>query len=326
MLGWGNRHNQLAAGNPEDLEPPVVDARVDTRRIALALGGGAARGWAHIGVLRALAAAGVVPDVVTGCSIGALVGGCLAAGRLDGVEAFARSLSRRRILSLLDFRVSGGGLIGGERLRALLGRDLGDLRIEDLAIPFACVATEIPSGHEVWMTRGSLVEAVRASYALPGVFDPVASEGRTLVDGALVNPIPVTLARGLGADIVICVNLNGDPRLRGTVVPVHGTETPLQPDPPAGWMNRLRLRRGATAVPPIPQAARPASVMTMAFNIAQDRIARSRLAGDPPDLAIVPRVGSIGLFEFHRAAEAIALGRQAAERAMPEILEVVGDP
>lgn len=308
-------------------ETPIVRPtalRPRRRRIGLALGSGAARGWAHIGVLRALDGAGIRPDVVTGCSIGALVGAFQAAGRLDAIEAFARGLSRRRILALMDFRVAGGGLIGGERLRALLRSELGERTIESLDTPFACVATEIPSGHEVWMTRGPLVEAVRASYALPGVFDPVRSDDRVLVDGAIVNPIPVTLARGLGADVVLCVNLNADPRMRGTVVPAHGAvpatpEAPASDDPAAGWFGRLRARR-----PQPPAGARPVGVLMDAFNVAQDRIARSRLAGDPPDLSIAPRLAEIGLFEFHRAAEAIDLGRAAAERALPEIAETLG--
>jgi NTE family protein len=302
---------------------PGAVPRTGGPRIGLALGSGAARGWAHIGVIRALAEAGIVPNVVTGCSIGALVGGCLAAGRLDDIEAFGLGLTRRRILSLLDLRVHGGGLIGGERLRALLLRDLGDVRIEDLAIPFSCVATEIPSGHEVWLTRGSLVEAIRASYALPGIFDPVVSDGRTLVDGALVNPVPVTLARALGAEVILCVNLNADPRVRGSVVHAHGGPAASQPEHRSRWIPRFGRVADAGAPPAATiRMVRPLTVVLDAFNVAQDRIARSRLAGDPPDLTIAPRLGGIGLFEFHRAAEAIAIGRAAAERAVPDILEM----
>lgn len=296
-------------------------------RIGLALGSGAARGWAHIGVLHALSEAGIRPDVIAGCSVGALVGGCHAAGRLPEVEAFARSLTKRRILGLLDFQISGAGLIGGERLRALLDRDLGAVSVESLVSRFGAVATELSTGHEVWLTKGSLVEAIRASYALPGIFEPVTSDGRVLMDGALVNPIPVTLARALGADVVICVNLNGDPRMRGTVIPSHGVNAERRPPPPPpAWWNRFGRRREMAddvVRRPAFRVARPASVLASAFNITQDRIARSRLAGDPPDLLISPRLADVGLFEFHRAAECIELGRRAAEKALPDIVEIL---
>ena len=311
---------------------PAVPSRRRGLRIGLALGSGAARGWAHIGVLQALTEAGIAPDIIAGCSVGAVVGGCYAAGKLDRIEAFARALTKRRILGLLDFQLAGAGLIGGERLRALLDRDLGGHAVEDLPLRFAAVATEIATGHEVWLTKGSLVDAIRASYALPGILEPLRSDGRLLMDGALVNPIPVTLARALGADLVICVNLNGDPRTRGTVIPAHGCvrEPPATPaagrNPAAGWWERLQARRARpepVRVRPASRVARPATVLTDAFNIAQDRIARSRLAGDPPDLMISPRLAEIGLFEFHRAAETIALGRRATEKLLPEIREVL---
>ena len=297
-------------------------------QVGLALGSGAARGWAHIGVLNALTAAGIVPDVIAGCSVGALVGGCYAAHKLQQIEAFACTLTKRRILSLMDFQFAGAGLIGGKRLRALLERDLGSLSIDALALRFAAVATEITTGHEVWLTQGSLVDAIRASYALPGVFEPVQSGGRVLMDGALVNPIPVTLARALGADVVICVNLNGDPRSRGTVIPSHGCEKPIlrQSSKSTHWWSRILAGYPTTKSSQsrvMMRAARPATILTDAFNIAQDRIARSRLAGDPPDMTIAPRLAEIGLFEFHRAAEAIELGRRATEKLIPDIQEVL---
>ncbi len=305
--------------------PVPARARV---RIGLALGGGAARGWSHIGVLRVLDRAGIRPDVIAGCSIGAVVGGCYAAGKLDEIEAFARALTKRRVMGLLDVHLGGSGLIGGDRLRRLLEIDLGDRRIEELPLHFATVATELNSGHEIWLTRGNLVEAMRASYALPGVFDPVLLGGRWLMDGALVNPVPVTLARASGADIVICVNLNSEVKLRGTVIQTPGaddempTAEPGEPPRPGLFSQfldgsaRRRVRRpeGAPGI---------AAVMIDAFNIAQDRISRSRLAGDPPDAMIGPKLAGIGLFEFHRAAEAIELGRHAAERALADIRDLL---
>ena len=182
----------------------VMDAPVEREhraklKVGLALGGGAARGWCHIGVMRVLASAGIVPDVIAGCSIGAVVGGCYAAGKLDELEAFALSLTKRRVMGLLDFHLTGSGLIAGSRLQRLLDNDLADLRIERLPVRYCTIATELVTGHEIWLTKGLLVQAMRASYALPGVFDPVFIGGRWLMDGALVNPIPITAARALGA-------------------------------------------------------------------------------------------------------------------------------
>ncbi len=164
-------------------------------KVGVALGAGAARGWAHIGALRELLAMGLSPDIVVGSSVGAVVGGCFAAGRLDTLESFARSLTKRRVFGLLDVSFNGGGLIGGDRLRWRLEQSIGALRIEDLPIRYAGVATEIGSGHEIWLKRGPLVEAMRASYALPGLFEPVRVAGRWLFDGAIVNPVPVSVAR-----------------------------------------------------------------------------------------------------------------------------------
>ena len=287
-------------------------------KIGLALGGGAARGWAHIGLLKVLDEEGLRPDVIAGCSIGAVVGGCYAAGKLPALEAFARSLTKRRIMGLLDFHLTGSGLIGGDRLRRLLDMDIGSERIETLPTRFAAVATELSSGHEIWLTRGPLVEAMRASYALPGIFDPVKIGGRYLMDGALVNPVPVTIARALGADIVICVNLNGDIRLRGTVIQSLPDAEPTRDDAPSarGFFGSSGRRAGSPGL---------AAVMIDAFNITQDRISRSRLAGDPPDVMIAPKLQPIGLFEFHRAAECIDRGMEAGRRALDDIREVLGE-
>ncbi|MGL4812985.1 MAG: patatin-like phospholipase family protein [Beijerinckiaceae bacterium] len=313
-------------------------------RIGLALGSGAARGWAHIGVLQVLAERGIAVDVIAGTSMGAVAGGCFAAGKLDAMEAFARSLTRSRVLQLLDFHLYGAGLISGRRIRRRLEDAIGETSINDLPIKFAAIATEIASGHEIWLTHGGLVEALRASYALPGVFDPVQIGERWLMDGALVNPIPVTAARALGANFVIAVNLNGDSLGRGTVIQRHG-QPPAVPEEPAAQdtgadivpvpversfrqqlvsaaMSLYPGRRSGKATPTV--GPRLAGVMVDAFNITQDRIARSRLAGDPPDLMIQPRTGKIGLFEFHRASEAIAAGREAAELAINELNRMVG--
>ena len=202
---------------PEGVVEPVVP-RFRAPRIGLALGGGSARGWSHIGVIEGLEEAGIYPEVVAGCSIGAVVGGAYAAGRIDALKDFALSLTRRRVVGMLDPRITGSGLIAGERLRRRLARELEGFRIEDLRLAFASVATELGTGHEVWLSRGPLVEAVRASYAIPGIFPPVALDGRLLMDGTLVNPVPVRLARELGADLVICVNLACETRAPARVI------------------------------------------------------------------------------------------------------------
>ena len=293
-------------------------------KIALALGGGAARGWAHIGVLRVLRDAGIEPDIVVGTSIGAVVGGCYLAGKLDELEAFSRELTRRRVFGYLDFNLAGSGLISGQRLSAKLEEHLTDQHIEKLDRRFAAVATEIGTGHEVWLSRGRLIDAMRASYALPGIFKPVRVHGRWLFDGALVNPIPVSVCRAYGASYVIAVNLNADMIGRGTVIPsfdAHSDQDVADlPEPEQATKGRSarqllqwQLFGRGDGAPGI------STVMLDAFNIVQDRIARSRLAGDPPDVTVSPRMPDIGLFDFHRAEDGIEAGRLATEREIDRI-------
>ena len=316
------------AGEDPVLHSPIEQKPGRKLKIGLALGGGCARGWSHIGVMRVLEREGIIPDVIAGCSIGAVVGGCYAASRLDELEAFALSLTKRRVMGLLDFHISGSGLIAGDRLRRLLDRDMGDMRVESLPLRFGTVATELGTGHEIWLTRGPLVDTMRASYALPGVFDPIKLGGRWLMDGALVNPIPVTVARALGADLVICINVNGDIRLRGTVIQWHGPDEQDEVveavlEEPRRWGFFGVRRETATRANRPADAPGIATVMMDAFNITQDRISRARLAGDPPDVMICPKLSPIGLFEFHRANECIELGREATERALPDIYELL---
>jgi NTE family protein len=298
--------------------------------LGLALGAGAARGWAHIGVIRVFEKAGFDVRVIAGTSIGAVAGGCYASGSLDKLEQFALSLTKSRVLGLLDFRM-GAGLIGGEKLRHLLYRDIGDVKIEELSSRFAAVATEIGSGHEIWLTRGPLVAALCASYAIPGVFEPVRLGGRWLFDGAVVNPIPVTLARAMGAEIVVAVNLNSELPGRGSVIHDHGAHpedvSPIVTETASGWLGSPRRMAERMRGLFEPQERKPsfATVIVESFNITQDRISRSRLAADPPDIHIRPKLGRIGIFEFHRAAEIIALGEEAAEAALPELRELMDD-
>ena len=305
--------------------------------IGLALGGGAARGFAHIGILRTLLAHGIMPNVVVGTSIGAVVGGSYAAGHLDKLEEWARSLQPRTVFSYLDIRLNGSGLIGGAKLAAEIEAALGPTLIEDLPVKFASVATEVRTGHEIWLTHGPIVDAMRASYALPGIFSPVLSGDRWLVDGALVNPVPVSAARALGAEIVIAANLSSDVFTHSTTIYSHGpapsvsvtvmpeAATEPEPEPRRRGIGKFFSAERTMKREFFGGGGRPgiSSVMIDAFNIMQDRITRARLAGDPPDLLISPRVGKIGWFDFHRADDLIAHGAKAAERAIESIQEAI---
>ncbi|ALN73217.1 patatin-like phospholipase family protein [Aureimonas sp. AU20] len=319
MLDLVFRRNSHSSGSGRDEvnhreEKPTPSVK---RGVALALGGGAARGWAHIGVIRALTEADIPITMIAGTSIGALVGGCYLAGRLDELEQFALSLTRRGMMRFFDIRWGGGGLIGGARLHRRLAAELSDMRIEDLSRPLVCVATEARSGHEVWLDSGSLVLAMRASYALPGVFPSVECNGRRLLDGALVNPVPVSVCRALEEPLVVAVNLHYD--LFGRAAVLRMTAETTAPDR-TNEANRNDPLLGTDPKPPRqPDRIGIGRSVVDAFNIIQDRISRSRLAGDPPDYTVHPRVREIGLSEFFRARECIAFGYEETMRGMAEI-------
>ena len=297
--------------------------------IGLALGSGIARGFAHIGVLKALTRYGIKPSVVAGTSIGAVVGGCYLAGKLDELEDWALALNRRRIFKYLDFRVRGAGLIGGNRLGNVLEEHFGDMLIEDQKFPFIAIATDIITGHEVWLRKGRFVDAMRASFALPGIFPPVHLGHRTLIDGALVNPVPVSACQALGSQLTIAVDLNGDmigkaskpgknyqtimgfdvlsdPEISEEAEQALGTST---------FTKRMFRREGNN-----PSLF---GVMVSSLNIIQDRLTRSRLAGDPPDVHIKPRIGHVGLLEFERAEDLIKEGEESVERKLPELMSAI---
>ena len=298
--------------------------------IGLALGSGVARGWAHIGVLRALEREGIQPDIVCGTSIGAVVGGGYIAGKLDEVEAWARAMTQRRLFRFLDFGIGSGGLLQGNKLAAELNYKLGEMEIQHLGRRFVAVTTELATGHEIWLRQGRMVEAMRASYALPGIFSPVKIEGRWLIDGALVNPVPVSTCRAFGARLVIAVNLNADIFGMGTVRKGDRLESDDELEAEnadarsllagARLSNRLVLRQMLGSSKGAPGLT---TVMFGAFNIVQDRLTRSRLAGDPPDVLVNPQVAHIGLLDFHRAEESIKLGERAMRDAMPMIQEAL---
>jgi NTE family protein len=260
-------------------------------RIGLALGGGAARGWAHIGVIRALRQQGIEPAIIAGTSVGAIVAAMFCNGRLDAFEAWVRSLKRRDVLSYIDVNLGHGGFIQGHRLMAQLDRTLGAVDFADLQRPLGVVATDLYSGQERWLRRGDLASAVRASMALPGLFTPVYRDSEWLADGGLVNPVPISLCLAMGADRVIAVNLSDG---------LMGRRIPAQP-------------ADASAPPGV------FDVIATAVNVMQDRITRSRMAGDPPDLLIAPQLAHIDLLELHRADDAIAEGEAAVARLQPAI-------
>lgn len=325
MLHNGRSVQRWAIGNESE--------RTGRRpRIGLALGAGVARGWAHIGILRALARDGLAPDVVAGTSIGAVVAGAYAAGALDPLEAWARSLKRISFFRYLDFRLRGSGLFGGQKLTDLMAANFGQAPIEALEIPFTAVACELATGHEIWLNSGPLVPAVQASFALPGAFEPVCIEGRWLADGALVNPVPVSVCRALGADVVVAVNLAED---------LYGRARALREGMPQSGRYGIFSEIDEDGIEP-PKAPRTLARkmfahdkdapslfanMVASLSIMQNRLSRSRLAGEPPDVTVVPRVGHVGLMEFHRAAELIEEGEKAygeARQQLEDALAVVG--
>lgn len=309
-----------------------------TPKVGLALGSGSARGWAHIGVLQVLRDEGVRLDVVCGSSIGALVGAAHAAGELDRFSGWVESLGLREVFGFMDFNLAGG-MLKGERLIAFWRRNFADFDIESSALPFGAVATDLHSGAEVWLREGSIADAVRASIALPGLFTPVLHpDGRLLVDGGLVNPVPTSLARAMGADIVIGVDLNADMLLRHlhplAVVRESASDAgdddlPAQPPRPeparnVDWTRRLKFWAASDGKAPPPKQPSLLDVMMTSLNIMQMRITRSRMAGDPPEVVIAPRLSHLGQLDFHRAKEAIAEGRRAAHASLPQLRQFMG--
>jgi NTE family protein len=293
--------------------------------IGLALGSGAARGWAHIGVIETLAEAGIVPDVVCGTSMGALVGGVYLAGGLEALKTWALAADWRVVASMIDVGLTAGGLVDGLRIHDWLGEMGHGVEIEKLEKPFAAVATDLSTGREIWLRQGALARAVRASIGMPGIFSPTRIEKRWLVDGGLVNPVPVSVCRALGAEFIIAVNLNED-LLGRRLVPVPPAQASAMPEP-RSLLEAIRtmptaLRAQAASFRLFGQPSAPGyfDVLANALNIMQDHITRSRLAGEPPHAMILPRVVDIGLLDFHHAAAAIAEGRAATQRALPAIL------
>jgi len=305
-------------------ESALLTRQSDRPLIGLALGSGAARGWAHIGVIRALQAEGVEPDIVCGCSIGALVGAAHASGRLDPLHDWVCSLEWHDVVSLLDLSFRGG-LIRGERVLSYCAEHFFQPDFESLPMPFACVATELSTGRELWLQHGDLTSAVRASIALPGLFAPVSRRGRVLADGGLVNPVPVSVCKAMGADIVIAVELGS-----GVIGAGRARSLKSAAEAEAGLakklLSTLGLNSGSSAAPDAEAATVMPSlteVLTSSINIMQTRIARSRLAGEPADVLISPRVAHLNMMDFHCAAEAVSAGEAAVAQAWPMLRQAL---
>jgi len=291
-----------------------------TGRVGLALGSGASRGWSHIGVIKALAEIGVEPDIVCGCSIGALVGAAYCAGKIDKLESWITKLSKLEVAKFFELNWSLNGFVDVEYIGEFLHNNVCDktANIETLDKSFAAVATDLENGREVWFTTGSVLQAVLASMSLPGLFPPIQYEGRWLVDGGLVNPVPISICRALGADLVIAVNLNGD------IVGKHQGPKPKKGQD-QGIADRFikSIKQYSGAIFPDKYSAKKNpglfNAIASSINITQDRITRSRMAGDPVDVMLAPKLSKIGFLEYHRAAEAVEEGKACVHRMLPEI-------
>jgi NTE family protein len=290
--------------------------------VGLALGSGSARGWAHIGIIQALEEIGVEPQVVAGTSIGALVGGAYVTGSLDAFADWVETLTVKDVFGLLDISFSGG-MVKGEKLFGFFREHHANPDIETLDKKLVTVATDMQSGREVWITEGKMLDAARASCALPGLFSPVKRQGRWMLDGGLVNPVPVSAARAMGADVVIAVNLNAQ------LVGAHmARDSRAQADQAGGSDEERSIWNKMMDYFSSSDGEDPGffDVVASSINIMQDRITRSRMAGDPPEVTLVPMLEDFALMDFHWAKEAIEEGRALVKRYEADILAWVGSP
>jgi NTE family protein len=296
-------------------------------KIGLALGSGASRGWSHIGIIKTLLKAGIEPDIVCGTSVGAIIGGSYVAGNLDKLEQWVLGSTRSDVRQFFKIWVSQSGFVDTERLRWFLHTYVAaaNLHIEDMQKVFGAVATNLDTGREVWFKEGGLADAVRASMAMPGLFPPVLNDQRWLVDGGLVDPVPVATCRALGADVVIAVNLNS-----GLIGKYINLKRETAQTESKGILGKVKdqAREYSNSIFPNQNEKdeTPGFFYAIAnsVNIVQDRITRSRLAGDPADVLLSPQLAHIGMLEFHRASEAIKEGERCVRRLMPEIRRVTG--
>lgn len=285
------------------------------------LGSGGARGYAHIGVIEELQARGHEVVGVAGASMGALVGGIYAAGGLAGFTAYVKKLNRAEVLRLTDITLGAPGLIRLSRVVRELQQFVGDVRIEDLPLPYVAVATDIDAVREVWFREGPLLAAIRASIAIPGVFTPVRSGQRQLVDGGLLNPLPMGPSMDVEADVRIGVSLFGHGAGLQLRAPMNesadGTQADAEPAHP--WLAQLSelvpRRKQPAGIEDLTQGASLVEMSIRALDVMQGRIEVARTAMHAPDVVISVPIDSATVLEFHRASELIDLGRRLAVTA-----------
>ncbi|UOD35377.1 patatin-like phospholipase family protein [Deferribacteraceae bacterium V6Fe1] len=292
-------------------------------KLGLALGGGAARGWAHIGVIRELEAHGIIPDIICGTSIGALVGGSYAANNLDKLENVVCSLTKINIIKYIGLNIHKSGIINMSRLEEFLKENVADesISIEDLSKTYGAVATDIRNGKEVILTKGSLLKAICASISFPGLFPPTNHKDKWLIDGGLVNPIPISLCRYLGADIVIAVNLNE------YIISKSILDSDLEIYTDNNFLNKMAaffenvtnhiyIQNNGDKSPSLFET------VENAVNITQNTIAKCNMVAYPPNILLSPKLTNIGLLDFHYATQAIEGGRRITKSKINEIKKV----
>ncbi|NVK26350.1 MAG: patatin-like phospholipase RssA [Gammaproteobacteria bacterium] len=296
-------------------------------KVGLALGSGAARGWAHIGVIEGLLDLGINIDAIAGCSIGAYVGASYCNGSIDELREWVLSLTEWQVIKLMGVSIPKGGLVTGEKVFTKLKERFVAENIEQLKVPFSAVATDMRRGQEVVFTRGSTVDAVRASCSIPGLFSAHRYQNRWLLDGAVVNPVPVSLCKQLGVDVVIAVNLGSSFNRTDRETERHN-ELQKKNDDNFNQFFKKGLASVSQWFGSSPEALQNADLqsppsifnsMSNAIDIMQDRLVRGRLASDPPDVLLDPNLDHIGTMEFHRAEEAIRIGRETVQRMSEEI-------
>jgi NTE family protein len=291
---------------------PAVTGGPRKPRVALALGAGAAKGLAHIGAIETLEEHGYDVVAVAGTSMGALIGGIYAMGKLDIYRDWVSTLARFDVLRLVDWSFSGGGFIKGDRIMAALRELIGEVNIEDLGLAYTAVATDLDREREVWLTRGPLFDAIRASIAIPTLFRPYTHEGRRLVDGALLNPLPVLPLMREDADYVIAVSVDGAAEMQ------RPPEKDVAAVPDKGYAAKLGRLIGRVLPQGEQKIRDPGAfeLMTQSMDLMQANLSRLRLAAYPPDLLIeIPRNVST-VYEFYRARELIELGRERTAKAL----------
>jgi NTE family protein len=316
----------------------MMDERINNPIFGVALGSGSARGFAHIGVLKALQEMNISPQVISGSSVGAFVGGAFISNHLESLEKWVCQLNWKEVFSFFDFSFSGGGIIMGERFSRFMAEYLGKKNIQDFDIRFGAVSTELATGREVWFQEGLLHDAVRASMSLPGLFAPVRINNQMLADGGIVNPVPVSICRAMGAHTVLAVNLNND------VIGKHFVNKPRtipfkwSADMPESEDNEIQnplkqrlikgLKQSMHAVFPNrnePKVKPPNmfDILASSINIMQDRITRSRMAIDPPDILLEPCLSHVGWLEYYRANECIQEGYDCVMKRQDDIKELL---